>query len=93
MSKWLNAAVVVADSAGKKKMEALPYVQKVQWVAKGFISRIGTRLHSEGLEGYAKSKNGQANKLIGRRQPMIFKISCSEFPTCTKLALQAKGLL
>jgi subtilisin family serine protease len=42
-SKWLNAAVVVTDAAGKKNIEALPFVQKVEWVAKGFISRTGNR--------------------------------------------------
>jgi subtilisin family serine protease len=42
-SKWLNAAVVVTDAEGKKKMEGLPFVQKVEWVAKGFISRTGNR--------------------------------------------------
>jgi subtilisin family serine protease len=39
----LNAAVVVTDAEGKKKMEGLPFVQKVEWVAKGFISRSGNR--------------------------------------------------
>ena len=43
VSKWLNAAVVVTDAEGKKKMEGLPFVQKVEWVAKGFISRTGNR--------------------------------------------------
>jgi subtilisin family serine protease len=42
-SKWLNAAVVVTDAEGKKKMEGLPFVQKVVWVAKGFISKTGDR--------------------------------------------------
>ena len=42
-SKWLNAVVVVTDAEGKKKMEGLPFVQKVEWVAKGFISRSGNR--------------------------------------------------
>jgi subtilisin family serine protease len=42
-SKWLNAAVVVTDAAGKKNMEALPFVQKVEWVAKGFIAKTGNR--------------------------------------------------
>jgi subtilisin family serine protease len=42
-SKWLNAAVVVTDAEGKKKMEGLPFVQKVEWLAKGFISRSGNR--------------------------------------------------
>lgn len=47
VSKWLNAAVVVTDAEGKKKMEALPFVQKVDWVAKGFISRTGNRNSTE----------------------------------------------
>ncbi len=42
-SKWLNAAVVVTDAAGKKNMEGLPFVQKVEWVAKGFIAKTGNR--------------------------------------------------
>jgi subtilisin family serine protease len=47
VSKWLNAAVVVTDSEGKKKMEGLPFVQKVEWVAKGFISKTGNRNGTE----------------------------------------------
>ena len=54
VSKWLNAAVVVADSVGKKGMEALPYVQKVQWVAKGFISKTGNRVNGEGRTAPSK---------------------------------------
>jgi subtilisin family serine protease len=46
-SKWLNAAVVVTDAAGKKNLEALPFVQKVEWVAKGFISKSGNRTAPE----------------------------------------------
>ena len=47
VSKWLNAAIVVTDAEGKKKMEQLPFVQKVDWVAKGFISRTGNRSNTE----------------------------------------------
>lgn len=47
VSKWLNAAIVVTDAEGKKKMEGLPFVQKVDWVAKGFISRTGNRYSTE----------------------------------------------
>ncbi len=47
VSKWLNAAVVVTDAEGKKKIEVLPFVQKVNWVAKGFISRTGNRNSTE----------------------------------------------
>ena len=47
VSKWLNAAVVVTDAEGKKKIEGLPFVQKVNCVAKGFISRTGNRNSTE----------------------------------------------
>jgi subtilisin family serine protease len=47
VSKWLNAAIVVTDAEGKKKMEGLPFVQKVDWIAKGFISRTGNRISTE----------------------------------------------
>ncbi|MDA0315028.1 MAG: S8 family peptidase [Bacteroidetes bacterium] len=47
VSKWLNAAVVVTDAEGKKKIEGLPFVQKVDWIAKGFISRAGNRNSTE----------------------------------------------
>ena len=47
VSKWLNAAIVVTDAEGKKKMEGLPFVQKVDWVAKGFIYRTGNRNSTE----------------------------------------------
>jgi subtilisin family serine protease len=43
-SKWLNAAVVVATSEGVKALQALPYVQRVSFVAKGFISKTGNKL-------------------------------------------------
>ncbi len=43
-SKWLNAAVVVATSEGVKALQALPYVQRVSFVAKGFLSKTGNKL-------------------------------------------------
>ena len=45
-SKWMNAAVVVTDSEKSKTLQALPYVKKVELVAKGFYSRSGNRLDS-----------------------------------------------
>lgn len=56
VSKWLNAAVVVTDFAGKIGIEGLPYVQKVEWVAKGFISKSGNRVHFEMPSDSSKSQ-------------------------------------
>lgn len=43
-SKWLNAAVIVANDQGVKALQALPFVQKVSYVGKGFISKTGNKL-------------------------------------------------
>ena len=43
-SKWLNAAVIVATSEGVKALQALPYVQRVSFVGKGFIPKTGNKL-------------------------------------------------
>lgn len=43
-SKWLNAAVIVATTEGVKALQALPFVQRVSYVGKGFISKTGNRL-------------------------------------------------
>jgi subtilisin family serine protease len=43
-SKWLNAAVIVATSEGVKALQALPYVQRVSFVGKGFLPKAGNKL-------------------------------------------------
>ena len=43
-SKWLNVALVVANPEGVKALQALPYVQRVSWVAKGFLPKTGNKL-------------------------------------------------
>ncbi|MCU0402599.1 MAG: S8 family serine peptidase, partial [Algoriphagus sp.] len=43
-SKWLNAAIVVTDEAKAKTIQGLPFVDRVEMVAKGFLLRPGARL-------------------------------------------------
>lgn len=43
-SKWLNAALVVTNPEGVKALQALPYVQRVSLVAKGFLPKTGNKL-------------------------------------------------
>lgn len=43
-SKWLNAALVVATLEGVKDLQALPYVEQVSLVAKGFLPKTGNKL-------------------------------------------------
>ena len=92
VSKWLNAAVVVADSTGKKGMEALPYVQKVQWVAKGFISRTGTRLNQESQEGLPKSKKWAVEESYREAAAYDFQNQLLGIPDMHKAGFTGKGV-
>lgn len=46
-SKWLNAAVIVTDDAKSKTIKALPFVDRVELIAKGFLLRPGARISSK----------------------------------------------
>ena len=92
VSKWLNAAVVVADSIGKKGMEALPYVQKVQWVAKGFLSRSGNRLNQESQEGPPKSKKWAVEESYREAAAYDFQNQLLGIPDMHKAGFTGKGV-
>jgi subtilisin family serine protease len=92
VSKWLNAAVVVADSTGKKGMEALPYVQKVQWVAKGFLSRTGNRLNQESQEGLPKSKKWAIEESYREAAAYDFQNQLLGIPDMHKAGFTGKGV-
>jgi subtilisin family serine protease len=92
VSKWLNAVVVVADSTGKKGMEALPYVQKVQWVAKGFISRTGNRLNQESQEGLPKSKKWAVEESYREAAAYDFQNQLLGIPDMHKAGFTGKGV-
>lgn len=44
-SKWINAAVLVADGAGISAIEALPFVEKVELVGIGFLAYPGAEFN------------------------------------------------
>lgn len=46
-SKWMNAAVLVVNDAGAEAIEALPFVDRVELVAKGFLEEPGARVVSQ----------------------------------------------
>lgn len=46
-SKWMNAVVLVTDQAGATKLKSLPFVEKVELVAKGFLPYPGARINSK----------------------------------------------
>jgi hypothetical protein len=43
-SKWMNAAILVTDETRKSEIESLPFVDRVELVAKGFLSRPDARI-------------------------------------------------
>lgn len=46
-SKWMNAAVLVVNDTGAEAIEALPFVDRVELVAKGFLEEPGARVVSQ----------------------------------------------
>ncbi|MFZ9189382.1 MAG: S8 family serine peptidase, partial [Algoriphagus sp.] len=91
VSKWLNAAVVVADSVGKKGMEALPYVQKVQWVAKGFISKTGNKVVGE--ERTAPSKKWAVEESYREAAAYDFQNQLLGIPDMHQAGFTGKGVI
>lgn len=43
-SKWMNAAVLVADKSSAEELETLPYVEKVELVAHDFLKQPNARM-------------------------------------------------
>ncbi len=91
VSKWLNAAVVVADSVEKKGMEALPYVQKVQWVAKGFISKTGNKVVGE--ERTAPSKKWAVEESYREAAAYDFQNQLLGIPDMHQAGFTGKGVI
>ena len=46
-SKWLNAVVLVTDEAKSKTIQTLPFVDRVELIARGFLPRPGGRVGTE----------------------------------------------
>ncbi|MCM0041878.1 MAG: S8 family peptidase [Algoriphagus sp.] len=92
VSKWLNAAVVVADSAGKKGMEALPFVQKVQWVAKGVVSRTGARLNQESQLAPPKTKKWAVEESYREAAAYAFQNQLLGIPDMHQAGFTGKGV-
>lgn len=65
-SKWMNAAILVTDAAGVTKLEALPFVEKVELVAKGFLSNPGARIKYKIYASVTLETNCDSSKLNTR---------------------------
>lgn len=59
-SKWMNAAVLVADEAGVNALEALPFVEKVELIGVGFLPYPGARTQSK-TKPYQKFESPKLN--------------------------------
>ena len=92
VSKWLNAAVVVTDLAGKKGIEALPYVQKVEWVAKGFLSRTGNRLNTESPSETSKSQKWAIEESYREAAAYDFQNQLLGIPDMHQAGFTGKGV-
>jgi hypothetical protein len=91
-SKWLNAAVVVTDAAGKKNLEALPFVQKVEWVAKGFISKTGNRTVPEITQNLTKTQKWAIEECYREAAAYDFQNELLGIPAMHQAGFTGKGI-
>ena len=91
-SKWLNAAVVVTDAAGKKNMEALPFVQKVEWVAKGFIAKTGNRTVPEISQKPTKNQKWAIEESYREAAAYDFQNELLGIPAMHQAGFTGKGI-
>ena len=91
-SKWLNAAVVVTDAAGKKNMEALPFVQKVELVAKGFIAKTGNRTVPEISQKPTKNQKWAIEESYREAAAYDFQNDLLGIPAMHQAGFTGKGI-
>lgn len=65
-SKWMNAAILVTDQTGAEQMQALPYVEKVELVAKGYLKKPNARMRSKVFASVTLETNCKEPKLNNR---------------------------
>jgi subtilisin family serine protease len=92
VSKWLNAAVVVTDAAGKKNMEALPFVQKVELVAKGFIAKTGNRTVPEISQKPTKNQKWAIEESYREAAAYDFQNDLLGIPAMHQAGFTGKGI-
>lgn len=73
-SKWLNASLVVADLEGVASIQELPFVEKVEYVGKGYISQPNGRIAPPLLEK-------KIRKFIPLDEPKSRTFATEELPT------------
>ncbi len=70
-SKWMNAAILVADASGVSKLESLPFVEKVELVAKGSLQNPGARMRYKVFASVTLETNCESPKLNTRELGIV----------------------
>jgi subtilisin family serine protease len=65
-SKWMNAAVLVTDQAGVDAMAALPFVERVELVARDFLTKPSAKINYQALASTSTENNIKHPKLNSR---------------------------
>lgn len=65
-SKWMNAAVLVTDNSGAEEIGALPFVDKVELVARGYLKKPNARMRSKVSASVTLQTNCKEPKLNNR---------------------------
>ncbi|MFN3996592.1 S8 family serine peptidase [Algoriphagus sp.] len=65
-SKWMNAAILVTNAAGVAELKSLPFVEKVELVAKNFLPNPGARIQYKVYASVTLETNCESPKLNTR---------------------------
>ncbi|WP_026953830.1 S8 family serine peptidase [Algoriphagus vanfongensis] len=95
-SKWLNASVVVTDELGAIEMASLPFVDKVELVAKGYIpspnARIGRRIFASTTSKICPPGGENKRELEVKELPSDFQNSLLGIPDMHEEGFRGAGI-
>ncbi|SFU12744.1 Por secretion system C-terminal sorting domain-containing protein [Algoriphagus locisalis] len=76
-SKWFNATLLVTDATQVKELEALPFVDRVELVGRGFIpspnARVGKRIFASVTNRFCPPEAGSARVLTTNEETYDFQ--------------------
>lgn len=95
-SKWFNATLLVTDASNVKEIEALPFVDRVELVGRGFIpspnARIGKRIYASVTNKYCPPDAENARILAANEETYDFQNSLLGIDLMHEEGFTGKGI-
>ncbi|WP_339865195.1 S8 family serine peptidase [uncultured Algoriphagus sp.] len=96
-SKWFNATLLVTDASKVKEIEALPFVDRVELVGRGFIpspnARIGKRIYASVTNKYCPPDAESARLLATNEETYDFQNSLLGIDLMHEEGFTGKGVI